>query len=133
MLFSSYSSLKVMCVSYNSNLKVFDIHKVYIRTVKMIILRIRSIKNEDILMVIIPKTIIRVMLTIITGRFRRFSTRVWQNTSINTVRHAMCILLFVTFDNFIKGIMRIYIVFLKKRKSNVFILHILTCSNIYNL
>ena len=47
------------------------------------------------------------------GPFRRFSTRVWQNARVNTVRRAMCILLFLKFYSFIKGIMRICLVFLK--------------------
>ena len=46
---------------------------------------------------------------------------------------AMCILLFLKFYNFIKGIMRICVVFLKKPKTNVFRLYLLPCSNIYNL
>ena len=37
----------------------------------------------------------------------------WQNARINTVRCAMCIFLSLKFYNFIKGIMRIHIVFLK--------------------
>ena len=129
MLFRSYSSVKVVCMSCNSNLKVFDIHKVYIRIVKMIIPRIGSVKNEDILMVIIPKTL---MLTIITGSFRRFSTCVWQ-ILVGMRWCAMCIFHVLTCDNFTKGIMRIYIVFFKRPKMKVFILHLLTCSNIYNL
>ena len=47
------------------------------------------------------------------GPFRRFSTRVWQNACINTVRRVMRILLFLKFYSFIKGIMRICLVFLK--------------------
>ena len=129
MLFRSYSSVKVVCMSCNSNLKVFDIHKVYIRIVKMIIPRIGSVKNEDILMVIIPKTL---MLTIITGSFRRFSICVWQ-ILLGVRWCAMCIFHVLTFDYFIKGIIRIYVVFFEKPKMNVFILHLLTCSNIYNL
>ena len=57
----------------------------------------------------------------------------WQNARINTVRCAMCIFLSLKFYNFIKGIMRIHIVFLIKPKTDVFIIHLLTCSNIYNL
>ena len=45
--------------------------------------------------------------------FRRFSTHVWQNARVNTVRRAMCFLLFLKLYNFIKGIMRICVVFLK--------------------
>ena len=46
---------------------------------------------------------------------------------------AICIFLFLKFNNFITGIMRIYIVFSKKLLTNVFIFDLLICSNIYNL
>ena len=45
---------------------------------------------------------------------------------------AMYIFLFLKFYNFIEGIMRIHSIF-KKHKTNVFILHLLTFKNIYNL
>ena len=39
-----------------------------------------------------------------SGPFRRFSTRVWQNARVNTVRRVtICIFLFLRFHNFIKG------------------------------
>ena len=45
---------------------------------------------------------------------------------------AMCIFLFLKIFNFIKEIVHIYIVFFKKVKTIVFVLNLLTCSNIYN-
>ena len=56
-------------------------------------------------------------LTQIAGPFRRLSTRVQQNAWVNTFDMQwcpMCIFLFLRFYNFIKGIMPIYKVFLKK-------------------
>ena len=48
------------------------------------------------------------------GPFKRFPTHVWQNAHVNIVRRAMvCDFPFSKFYSFIKGIMHIYIVFLK--------------------
>ena len=44
----------------------------------------------------------------------------------------MCIFLFLKCCNFIKGNVCIYIVFLTKLRLIVFIINLLTCSNIYN-
>ena len=60
--------------------------------------------------------------------------RVWQNACANTVRRAMVCDVhfpFLKCYNFIKGIMRIYTVFLKNLR-HVFILYLLTFRNIYN-
>ena len=43
------------------------------------------------------------------GLFKRFSTHMWQNAWVNTVRHAI---LFLRLYNFIKGFVHIYVVFL---------------------
>ena len=64
--------------------------------------------------------------------FRRFSTRVWQNARANTVKLAMvCDMYFSFFYDLIimlKGLCAYTFIF----KTIVFILNLLTCSNIYN-
>ena len=69
----------------------------------------------------------------LSGDFQHAYGKMYVWIPLGVRRCAMCILLFLKFYNFIKGIMRIYVVFLKKPKTNVFRLYLLSCSNIYNL
>ena len=71
----------------------------------------------------------------LSGPFRRFSTSIWQNARLNTISRAMvCDMYFSFFKIFLttlKGLLAFACIY-KKVKIIVFILNLLTCSNIYN-
>ena len=75
-------------------------------------------------------------ITTPSGSFRRFSTCMRQNARINTVRRVMVSDVYFPFSNILylsqRDYAHIHSIF-KKPKINVFILHLLTCLNIYKL
>ena len=71
--------------------------------------------SDDRRIVLVP---LRAFYAALSVPLRRFLTSVWQNACVRIPLGVLCfamgIFLFLKFYNFIKGIVRIYIVFFKK-------------------